>query len=202
MRKTLFIAIVLMLALTLNACGNSNVKSNTIVNAELTDRETGILSTTSSQSFVFDFNIENEYKKASVWIEKYEFGKLIEERIGYLTAEIENNGSIILAIIESSTSEKQAFFKLGINSNGVTSSSTIVDVVSTKGTENSSIVWGNLSEKMDITNDQLILASIGFSWDEGSMVSFTTDFYKEAEPRISELENHEIVYLLKGEFTK
>src|SRR5690625_572499 len=170
MRKTLFITIVLMLALTLSACANNNVKSNTIVNAELTDREIGILATTSSQSFVFDFNVESEYKEVGVWIEKYEFGKLVEERIGYITAEIGNNGSIILAVIEPNTNENQAFFKIGTNSNGVTGSSTIADIVSTKGTENRSIIWGNFSEEMDITNDQLILASIGFSWDDGSMV--------------------------------
>lgn len=202
MRKTLFVVMVLMLALTLNACGNNNLKSNTIVNAELTDREIGILSTTSSQSFIFDFNIESEYKEVGVWIEKYEFGKLVEERIGYLTAEIENNGSIILAVIEPSTSENQAFFKIGVNSNGVTGSSTIADIVSTIGTENRSIIWGNFSEEMDVTNNQMILASIGFSWDEGSMVSFSADFYKDTEPRISELENHEVVYLLRSEFTK
>lgn len=202
MRKTLFIVIVLMLAFTLSACANNNVKSNTIVNAELTDREIGILSTTSSQSFIFDFNIESEYKEVGVWIEKYEFGKLVEERIGYITAEIENNGSIILAVVEPSTSENQAFFNIGINSNGVTGASTIPDIISTKGTDDRSSVWGNFSEEMDITNGQMILASIVFAWNKNPMASFSTDFYKETEPRISELENHEVVYLLRSEFIK
>ncbi len=71
MKKVFIIAIASILALTLSACENNSVKSNTIVHAELTDREIGILSTTSSQSFVFDFTIESEYKEALVWIDKY-----------------------------------------------------------------------------------------------------------------------------------
>ncbi len=55
---------------------------------------------------------------------------------------------------------------------------------------------------MDITNEQMILASIGFSWDKGSMVSFSSEFYRDTERLISELENHEIVYLLRSKFTK
>lgn len=202
MRKALFVVMVLMLAFTLNACGNNNLKSNTIVNAELTDREKAILSTTSSQSFVFDFKNENEYKEASVWIEKYELGKLVDERVGYLTIGIENNGSIILTVMEPDANENQTFFNIGINSNGNTGSSTIPDIISTKGTDDRSSVWGNFSGEMEITNDAMILASIVFAWDKNSMVSFPTNFYNDAEPRISELENHEVVYLLRSEFTK
>ncbi|OIJ12614.1 hypothetical protein BKP35_10525 [Anaerobacillus arseniciselenatis] len=202
MKKLLNITIVAMLAFTLSACGSTNVKSNTIVDAELTDRENEILSTTSNQSFVFDFNIESEYKEVTVWVEKYEFGKLVDEKIGYLTTEVMNNGSIIFTIIESNAIENQTLFNIGINSNGGTGSVRTSDIVSTKGTEGRSIVWGNISEQMDVTNEQMVLASIGFSWDEGSMVSFSSEFYRDIERRISELENHEVVYLLRSKFTK
>ncbi len=202
MKKVFIIAIASILALTLSACENNSVKSNTIVHAELTDREIGILSTTSSQSFVFDFTIESEYKEASVWIDKYEFGKLVDERIGYLTTEIENNGSIIFTVTEPNASDNQTFFKIGINSNGNTGSSTIPDIVSTKGTDDRSSIWGNFSEEMDITNEQMILASIGFSWGEGSMISFSSESYRDAERLIGELENYEVVYLLRSKFTK
>ncbi|OIJ20709.1 hypothetical protein BKP45_08690 [Anaerobacillus alkalidiazotrophicus] len=202
MKKLLIITIVTMLAFTLSACGNNNVKSNTIVDAELTDREKGILSTTSNQSFVFDFKIEREYKEVSVWIEKYEFGKLVDEKIGHLTTEVMNNGSIILTIIDLDVIENQTLFNIGINSNGGTGSVRTSDIVSTKGTAGRSIVWGNMSEEMDVTNEQMVLASIGYSWDEGSMVSFSSEFYRDIERRINELENHEVVYLLRSKFTK
>lgn len=201
MKKLLNITIVTILAFTLSACGN-NVKSNTIVGAELTDREKGILSTTSNQSFVFDFNIEGEYKKVSVWVEKYEFGKLVDEQIGPLTTEVMNNGSIIFTIIETDTIENQTLFNIGIISNGIGGSMSTSNIVSTKGTEGRSIVWGNISEEMDVTNEQMVLASIGYSWDEGSMVSFSSEFYREIEHRNIELENHEVVYLLRSKFTK
>ena len=201
MKKLLNITLVTMLAFILSACGN-NVKLNTIVDAELTDRETGILSTTSNQSFVFDFNIEGEYKEVSVWIEKYEFGKLVDEPIAHLTSEILNNGSIIFTIIESNAIENQTLFNIGVNSNGGTGSIKTSDIVSIKGTEDRSIVWGNISGEMDVTNEQMVLASIGFSWDASSMVSFSSEFYRDNERRINELENHEVVYLLRSKFTK
>lgn len=208
MKKTLMITLVTMLAFTLSACWNNNVKSNTIVNEELTVREEAILSTTSNHSFVFDFNIESEYKEVAVWIEKYEFGKLIEERMGYLTTEVMDNGygSVIFTIIESNEIENQTLFNIGISSNGVTDSvtgsTTISDVVSTKDTDGRSGVLGNIREEIEVTNEQMVLASIGFAWDESSMVSFSSGFYKDDERRISELENYEVAYLLKSKFIK
>ncbi len=200
MKKLFTIIIVTLVAFTLSACGNS-LKSNTIVDADLTDREKAILSTTSNQSFVFDFNIEEKYKKISVWVEKYEFGKLVDEPIGPITTEILNNGSIIFTIIEEDAIETQNLFNIGIISNGTTGKMTTSTIVSTKGTGGRSIVWGKISEEMDITNEQMVLASIGYSWGEGPLVSFSTEFYKDIERRIIELENHEVVYLLRCKFT-
>lgn len=202
LKKSIIITLVTMLAFTLSACANNNTEANIIVRAELTDRENAILSTTSNQEFVFDFHIESEYKEAAVWIEKYEFGKLVDERIGYLTTEIENNGSIILTMDDLNASENQIFFNIGINSNGVTGSSTISEIISTKGRDSRSSLGGSITDKMEITNDAMVLASIVFAWDKSSMSSFPNEFYIDAERGNSELENHEVVYLLKSAFTK
>ncbi|MFN7253500.1 MAG: hypothetical protein ACK4M9_22405 [Anaerobacillus sp.] len=201
MKKLLNITIVTMLAFTLSACGN-NVKSNTIVNAELTDREKGILLTTSDHSFVFDFNIDSEYTEASVWFEKYEFGKLVDEQTGQLLTKIMNNGSIIFTITESEAVENQQLFNVGISSDDGTASVKISNIISTKSTDGMSSVWGSINEEMDITNENLVLASIRYSWGEGGMRSLSSEFYKDVEGQINEIENFEVVYLLRSKFMK
>lgn len=208
MKRLFIILIGAMLTFTLSACWNNDLKSNTIVNTELTVREKAILSTTSNQSFVFDFNIDDEYKEIAVWLEKYEFGKLIEERMGYVTTEVIDNGygSIIFTSIEPNDIDNQTFFKIGINSNrgtdSVTGATTISDVVSTKGVDGRLSVQGNIIGEIDITNEQMVLASIGFSWDEDSIVSFSPDLYSDDERRSIGLENYEVAYLLKSTFLK
>ncbi|MDE5414262.1 hypothetical protein [Alkalihalobacterium chitinilyticum] len=201
MKKLVNITIVTMLAFTLSACGN-NVESNTIVNAELTDREKGILLITSDQSFVFDFNIDSEYTEASVWIEKYEFGKLVDEQTGPLISKITNNGSIIFTITESEALDNQQLFNIGISSDGGAASLKTFDTISIKGTDGMSSVWGSINEEMDIINENLVLASIRYSWGEGSMGSLSSEFYKDVEGQINEIENFEVVYLLRSKFTK
>lgn len=205
MKKIFFIALLALLTFTLIACTNSKLASNTIVDAELTDREESILSTTSNQSFVFDFNVGSEYKEATMWVEKYEFGELVDERIGYFTVnEVLEDGSIIFTTSQSNDAENQILFNMGINSSDGTSSSTAstttTDIVSNKDSE--WIVWGSISEEMDVTNEEMILASIGYSWDEGSTASFSPEFFADVERRSNALENYQVVYLLMCKFTE
>ncbi|WP_017472366.1 hypothetical protein [Amphibacillus jilinensis] len=206
MKKLFNMTIVLMVVFIFSACSNdtnastnTNKNPNTIVDSELTDREEAILSTVSNQSFVFDFNIEDEYNEVSLWIEKYEFGELIDEQIGHFTTEVVKNGSIIFTSVES---EAIQMFNIGVYSNGGTTSIITSDIVSTKGVEDRSTVWENNSEEIDVEDEEIVLASIGFSWDEDSMVSFSSEFYSDNERRIEELENYGVVYLLKSKFTK
>ncbi|WP_077602911.1 hypothetical protein [Oceanobacillus sojae] len=77
MKSVWMILITGLTALTLAACGQNESDANTISISELTEREDVILSVTSEQSFVFDFNIDDEYKEVAVWIEKYEAGNLV-----------------------------------------------------------------------------------------------------------------------------
>ena len=45
----------------------------------MTEREEVILLSTADKSFVFDFNVDDNYKDVAVWVEKYELGKLVGE---------------------------------------------------------------------------------------------------------------------------
>lgn len=196
------IIIVVMLVSVLSACGNNNLKSNTIADAELTDREKEILLTTSDQSFVFDFQVDSDFKETSVWIEKYELGKLVNEQIGYISTEVTDNGSIIFTADKSNTTQNETFFNISINSKGNTGSTASSELVSDKGTEGLAIVWGSNNEDMDVTEGELALGSICYSFEGNGMSSLSSDFYKDAEGHINEIENYDVVYLLKSQFTK
>lgn len=201
MKKLFFITILTLIAFTLSACNNNKVKSNTIMKAELTDREEAILAFTSNQSFIFDFSSE-KYNEVSVWIEKYEFGNLVNEQIGYISTGIADTGSIILTANESNTTPNQIFFNIGINSDGITNSSSTTDTISNNSNEGVMTVWGSIGEEMEITNEEMALGSIYFSWGDGSTSSLTSSFYKDVEVRLNEIENYDVVYLLRSKFVK
>lgn len=198
MKKLIFIMLVSLWTISLTAC--SGVESNTIVEAELTDRENEILSTTSKLSFVFDFNIDNEYKEVSLWIEKYEFGELVDER-GGIGTEVMEEGSIIFTTNEPISNQNETLFTIGVISNEGTASGRTSDLVPVQGTEGRFTIVGNINEEMDITDEEIVLASIGFSWEE-SISSFSPDLYTNAEHRSTMLENYEVAYLLVTKFTK
>ncbi|WP_438317005.1 hypothetical protein [Sporosarcina sp. FA9] len=197
--KKLF-TLVALLVFVLSACANNNQKSNTISAVELTERENAILTTTSVKSFVFDFNIDTDYKEVSVWVEKYESGKLVNEAISSLISGVENNGSIIFATSNPDESGKKQTFNIGISGNSgigsVSNFETTSDDLDTMAS-----VWNNLEGKNNSIEGVLVLANIGYSSD-GIISGLTDDFYKDAEDHMNELEKYDVAYLLKAEFIK
>lgn len=96
--KRIFVLLLAMpIAITLVSCSQKETKAeNTISVANLTNREEAILSITSDNSSVFEFQLDNrKYKQLSLWVEKYELGKLVNEEINFMTTEIEGKGTII-----------------------------------------------------------------------------------------------------------
>ena len=193
--------IIVLLLFVLNACNNSDFNSNTISVAKLTDRENTILSTTSDKSFIFDFEIEGEYKEVSVWIEKYEVGELVDDRLSEITTQINESGSIIFSNPKTSNTEKQHTFNIGIGSNGSTESISGYDT-NTIDLDNMASVWGSFPEELPLKQDELLLANICYSNDEHGMSSLTTEFYEDLEGNINKLKEYDVAYLLKAEFIK
>ncbi|MCH1626738.1 hypothetical protein [Fredinandcohnia quinoae] len=200
--KRIFVILLLALSIfTLSACNNKNSKSNTISVVELTERENAILSITSDESFVFDFNIDSEYKEASVWIEKYETGKLVNDKISQITSQIEGNGSIIFTTSKIDNNEKHLAFNIGLSSSGSTGSTNGLDTIS-DGKVNMSAVWGTFQGENTSIDGQVVLASICYSKNESVMNSISTKFYQDAESHLNELAEYDVVYLIKTEFLK
>lgn len=200
--KRLFAILILgLLTLALSACSNNNAADlNTISASELTERESAILSTTSDTSFVFDFNIDNEYEEVAIWIEKYESGNLVDDRLGHITTQTEQNGSIIFTLSKNNN-ENTNIFNVGVGADGGTASMNVSDE-NLNGLENMESVWGNIPEKKALDNGEVVLANICYSNDENGMQSLTTDFFEDAAGHINELEEYDVAYLLKAEFIK
>ena len=201
MKRIFTTLIIVLLLFVLSACSNSNSNSNTISVAELTDRENTILSTTSDKSFVFDFEIDGEYKEVSVWIEKYEAGELVDVRLSEITTQIKENGSIIFTNPKTIETEKQHTFNIGIGSNGGTASISGFDTNSIDFDTMAS-VWGSFPEELPLNQDELVLANICYSNNDSGMSSLTTDFYEDPDGSINKLKEYDVAYLLKAEFIK
>lgn len=193
---------LLLLCITpLTACSHSDSDSNTISESDLSQREDAILATTSNQAFVFDFDMDSAYKEASVWIEKYEAGKLVNDKLNQLTTQIEDKGSIIFTASNKRNKENLQMFNTGISTNGSTASTSFIDQDS-PDLEDMSGLWGtSLSEDKTLPEGEIVLANISYS-DEDSISSLSINFYDKPEKLLDELEKHDVSYLLKAEFKK
>lgn len=201
--KRLFTILIFFLTMViLGACGGQNgPEENIIAVAQLSERENAILSTTAGQSFVFDFNV-NGYKEASVWVEKYESGKLVNDNIGGIKSDIKENGSIIFATSINGDDQNQQVFQIGISSSGGVSSIDNFDMISDDKFDQMASVSGNPQSVTIADEGAIVLASICYSEAQRSMSSLTTDFYTDMEAHKSELEKYDVVYLLRAEFIK
>jgi len=199
MKKMIFTTILILLFFSLSACTNNQ---NTISEAKLTKREREILSTTSYRSFVYDFNVDSNYKKLSVWVEKYEFGKLVENKISQITTGIKDNGTIIFAISKTLDNQKQSVFTINISSDGATSESSSLETIMNGGLEGvMGIAASNQTENMPIKN-KIVLASMCYQKGVHGMYVLTDDFYRDVNKHISEIKDYDVVYLLRAEFIK
>jgi len=188
-----------MLVFTLGACSNEVVsKSNTVSVEKLSEKENAILSTTSDKSFVFDFSVDDENKEVRVWIEKYEFGVLVKDKISDLTSMVENTGYIIFTTSKKDESQKHDTLNIGISSNNTFSSLSNFDTDSNE-LEKMSSTWSSFPDEVTEVKGEVVLASICYS-STGDLPSLTEDFYKDVEAHMKELEEYDVVYLLKTEF--
>ncbi|MFP7487651.1 hypothetical protein SFC65_26220 [Priestia filamentosa] len=200
MRRGLFFVILTILLLSLVACNedvSKNVKTNTISGAKLTEREDMLLAGTADQSFVFDFNANNQYKEVAVWVEKYESGKLVGE-LNRMSTEIKNTGTIIFSTAKVNEENDQTRFSISVHSDDATNTTWSPETI--KGDNLAMVLGKNPSESMSIKDKNIVLASMGYSSSEKGISDLSTDFYSDMGSHIDELKNFDTVYLLRCTF--
>ncbi|WMX55107.1 hypothetical protein [Peribacillus sp. R9-11] len=164
----------------------------------MTEREKSILTNTSEHSFLIDFDVDDTYKKMSVWVEKYEAGKLVEDEMGLMTTGIKDNGTIIFTTSKTPEKQNLSMFNISIQSDDGVSTATYLEKIE----EKDSIVTGSIETINMLKTNKLVLASICYSSGHEGMHSLSTDFYNDMDSHINELKDYDVVYLLRSEFTK
>lgn len=201
MKKILYIVLMTMLVVVLGACNDVN-QTNSISVADLTDREKDILSLTTDDAFLFDFDVDDTYQDVSVWVEKYESGKLVGEKINDTTAPVNGKGSLIFTRVQNPDDENQFTFTTGIKTEGdeesdLSSSSSLVR--EKKGFENASITTRKVEESLPLKGE-MVLASVCYTLDENGATSLSSDFYEDPKSNMNELKKFDVVYVMKAEF--
>ena len=200
MKKIVYTALMTMLVIVLGAC-NGN-QTNIISGVDLTEREKDILSMTTNNAFLFDFTVDDTYQDVSFWVEKYESGKLVGEKINDATAPVYGNGSLIFARVQNPDDENQITFTTGIkteNDDESDFSSFSSSVPEKKGLENALISTRKIEESLPL-KDEMVLASICYTLDEDGATSLSSDFYEDPKSYMDELKEFDVVYLIKVEF--
>ncbi|MFS0880779.1 hypothetical protein [Metabacillus niabensis] len=201
MKRIFVLLLAIPITITLVSCSQKETKAeNTISVANLTNREEAILSITSDNSSVFEFQLDNrKYKQLSLWVEKYELGKLVNEEINFMTTEVEGKGTIIFTASQPDDEQNQFEFHIGVESNRSTSSANAVDSLANASPDGVSYSW-ETNPSISIKNE-MVFSSICISKPgaEG-MSSLSTEFYQDVDRHIDKLKEYDTVYLLRGEF--
>ncbi|MFK9118150.1 hypothetical protein ABEI56_13385 [Peribacillus castrilensis] len=198
--KKIYLSIILsLLSFSLVACKADDQKSENILSVpELTAREKAILENSSEHSFLIDFSVDDTYKEMSVWVEKYEFGKLVEPEMGRMTTGIEKNGTIIFTTSKTDDDQKRSMFNVSIQNDDGTDTVTYPEKIEKKDAS----VWGSPDKIVINKDNKPVLASICYSSNQEGIYSLSTDFYGDMEGHMDELKEYDVVYLLRSEFTK
>ncbi|MGM0889501.1 MAG: hypothetical protein ACQEW5_21740 [Bacillota bacterium] len=198
--KKIYLSIILsLLPFSLVACKSDEPKSENILSVpELTAREKAILENSSEHSFLIDFNVDDTYKEMSVWVEKYEFGKLVEPEMGRMTTGIEKNGTIIFTTSKTVDEQDLSMFNITIQNGDGTATATSPEKIEKKDAG----VWGSAGKLKINSTNKLALASICYSSGNEGIRSLSADFYGDTEGHMDELKEYDVVYLLRSEFTK
>lgn len=197
----LFGALIFVLLFgSLSACvsDDSNPAENMISTADINDREETILSTTADEAFLFDYR--TTYDEVTVWVEKYEHGELADDRLGLLTTQTDEKGSIILATTPNQK-ESGHPFSIGIGDKNGTASSTVLDENFEDAGDFASKVFGALPEEETLDDGEIVLADIAYVNDESSINSISDTFYEDPKAHLDVLKEYDVVYLFKAIFT-
>lgn len=200
MRRGLFFVILTALMLSLVACNGEDskkVEANTISNTNLTEREEALLSGPADQSFVFDFNAGDQYKEISVWVEKYESGKLVG-KLNRMSTEIKNTGMMVFSTAKVNEENNQSRFSISVHSDDATSTAWSPETM--KDDNFSTVSGSNTLDNISIKDKNIALASIAYASSEEGPNGLTNDFYEDIDSHMNELKNYDVVYLLRCTF--
>ncbi|AXI00803.1 hypothetical protein DV702_14465 [Sporosarcina sp. PTS2304] len=200
MKKIVYALLISCLSL-LGACTATDTNKLTI--PELSERETQILETAADKAFVFDFTTDQNYTELSLWVEKYEKGKKVEDPVNDLSSPLpgeSTKGSIVFTI--SQTLDQQLLLSASIrDADGTVRINNQEKLASL---DHMATLWGTTPLEGVTLSDNMLLAGVIYTdTTSGKPTSgFSQDFYEQKENYLDELKEHDVVYLLRVSFEK
>lgn len=190
----------MLLVTVLVACNQEDVeetRKNTIENAQMDAREENLLRAAGGETmFIYDVSVDEQGGKLEVWLEKYEYGQLMDEIISSLGTEMFGNGQILVSIQEIPEMSK------GIVTIAVTDesgSSSVKNVMEIPGMS-SRVTSPFIKETTPLTEDMAIGQIIYSEENPISVKSSWGDLVNDPSSIANELKEHPVVYLMRCSF--
>lgn len=201
MKRAVFLMISIFLLLV--ACENTqSVTESTIGTSELTEREQALLTTAASQSFVYDFSVDKEYKNINIWVDKYEFGNRVTDHPNGVTVELdEHKGMIIFSTNRVIGHEDQLAFRIGVHSDRSTAVGEYTETMPKDYEKNLVSGWGHNISGEESLIPNMVLGSMNYSSD-GNVTLFQNQLQLDQEVFHEELKEYDVSFLFRVNFTK
>ncbi|REB07439.1 hypothetical protein DVB69_11470 [Sporosarcina sp. BI001-red] len=199
MRKQLFF--LLTLIVVLSGCSGVLDKRNTLSVSDLTDREQGLLSIYSDNMFVYDYHVDKDFKEVTIWVEKYEAGKFMDEPVSSIITPVEAEGTIMFSMQRPLVEYDKNVLNLAVTRKDGSGSVQNIDEQPV-GFQEMASTSSSFPGELRPLEEENVLATICFSKESNGMSSMTSEFYEDPEGSIEKLGQYDLVYVLKIQFNK
>lgn len=193
------LALCTFLLFLLGACSNREAEeNNTIVVAELSAREKTLLHAAAGNIlFIYNLSLESQ-GVLNVWVEQYEYGELIEEKIGSVEATVGKTGQILVALIEVPQSKQTIVRVAIINDTGYESNEGTIALPDIGAFGYGALISNEgTTLKKDMAIGQLI-----YSGESNFFKTSWENLGNNPVEIIKELKNPPEVYLIRSSFKK
>lgn len=205
MKKILLIFSLLAVALMLTACVNSDdIHLNSIGQADLSERDDMLLSLGGSRYFAFDFRADETYGYIKTWIERYENGKKTKT-FGRMTTRLEPGKAGMFVVLMNEKDFARNDWTMAISSGRSLSNdeSTQDNPIMEAGNCGSAPFINQRDSKIE--GEEVALAGIFYDSMQdgtGAVNSISQEYLNDPESHQNELENLDLVFIVKSEFSK
>lgn len=193
MRRAILTVVLLLTLICLSACQTRN----SITHVELTERENMLAYSRSDQTFMYDYNVKDDYTSVKVWVEKYENGKkteTIELHHSYNENGIQSKGTIVLSTERIEETGNESTFYLSIFSEDIHSCREFIGILE------GSIISSSLESMAKFPSSGKIGLLCIRGDNEGSF-EIGQDFFTDYSNNLGAIKDDDIAYLFVCEFS-
>ena len=193
------LALCMFLLLLLSACGNRETEeTNTIAVADLSEREKTLLHATAGQIlFIYNLSLESG-GVLDVWVEKYEYGELLEESIGRVEAAVSKKEQILVGLIEVPQSKQMIVRVAIINEAGYESNGGIITLP-----DIGAFGYGTLiSDEGTSLKKEMAIGQLIYAGESNFFKTSQENLGNDPAAIIKELKDRPEVYLIRSSFNK